>query len=130
MGLFTRNATPEQHVADEAALDFSPGSVRTLDAVLARHRGDVDADGGPDSVSLGAACYFFETIRREYGGRLCSGTGDDPLVFVVGEPEFTLCVPAVSTVVQRTGDAGDPSLERLWDDVVEHAQRREDATLA
>jgi hypothetical protein len=147
MGLFTRNATPEQHVADEAArfvktvaksghrddaaaLDFSPASVRALDDVLARHRGDVDADGVPDSVSLGAACYFFETIRREYGGRLCSGTGDDPLVFVVGEPDFTLCVPAVSTVVQRTGDAGDPSLERLWGEVVEHAQRREDATLA
>ncbi|TWX40420.1 hypothetical protein ES689_02890 [Frigoribacterium sp. ACAM 257] len=147
MGLFTRNSTPEQHVADEAArfvksvakgghrddaasLDFSPASVGTLDAVIARHRGDVDADGVPDAVSLGAACYFFETVRREYGGRLCSGSGDDPLVLVVGEPDFCLCVPAVSKVVQRTGDAGDPSLQLLWDDVVVHAARREDATLS
>jgi hypothetical protein len=128
MGLFTRNATPEQHVADEAArfvktvaksghrddaaaLDFSPASVRALDAVLARHRGDVDADGVPDSVSLGAACYFFETIRREYGGRLCSGTGD-----IEGQRQMT--------------DTGCDKAKAELEEFLHDELCREDATLA
>ncbi|AZY51429.1 hypothetical protein [Bordetella avium] len=83
-------------LSDTQGLDYQPASVALLDRVAARVR------AGTLSLSpmqrVGMAAYLYEVARRAHGGQYEVCDNDDPVVLVIGEPVFDVCLCGISRV--------------------------------
>ncbi|MCD0501447.1 hypothetical protein [Bordetella petrii] len=99
-------------VPDSAPLDYSVESVTALDAVLE------DAHLGRLALTpmqtVGAAAYLYEVARRRYGGLYEVCDDEDPVVLVTGEPEFDVCLCAISKVERRVRQGSTEKLPEFF----------------
>ncbi|WP_459615739.1 hypothetical protein [Bordetella sp. 2513F-2] len=80
-------------------LDYSPGSLARLDQVaLQVQRGEFTLT---PLQRVGIAAYVYEVARGCHGGLYEVCDDEDPVVLVVGEPEFAVCLCAISHVERR-----------------------------
>jgi hypothetical protein len=94
--------------AHALVLDFSEDSLLVADRVVAMaHAGAITLD---PLQRLGAAAYVYEVAREHYGGLYEVCDEDDPVVLVTGEPEFDVCLCAISKVEKLVADPTQESL--------------------
>jgi hypothetical protein len=89
-------------------LDFSEQSLAVVDRIIAMAReGAITLD---PLQRLGAAAYVYEVAREHYGGLYEVCDEDDPVVLVTGQPEFDVCLCAISKVEKLARDVSQDSL--------------------
>lgn len=114
-------------IAPGAALDYSEASLATVDAFLERyHRGDLLWDG---SLLMPTSAYVFEVIRRRFGGRYLASTADNPIVIVLGEPEFQLGVMVMGKITGRILNGDEDNLPFFYDGIAPLVAQKKSATL-
>ncbi|MDQ2187602.1 hypothetical protein RBI13_20665 [Alcaligenaceae bacterium A4P071] len=92
---------------DDLVLDYGAASLRAVDMLLGQASlGKLELSS---LQSLGAASYVYEVARRAHGGLYEVCDDDDPVVLVTGEPDFDVCLCAISKVEKaaRGTDRGD-----------------------
>lgn len=82
-----------------------------------------------EPVQQSAAAYIFEVARREFGGRYLSYSDDDPIVLVVGEPEFQAGLCGMSKVCGRVRLGNEDNIPFFYDGLVAAVCRRSSATI-
>jgi hypothetical protein len=88
--------------AQALELDFSEQSLTLADRIIAMaHAGSITLD---PLQRLGAAAYVYEVAREHYGGLYEVCDEEDPVVLVTGEPEFDVCLCAISKVEKLVSD--------------------------
>lgn len=88
-----------------AGLDYSVTSMTIVDALIEEVvAGTLSLD--PMQI-LGVSAYVYEVARRHYGGLYEVCDDDDPVVLVTGEPDFDVCLCAISFVTQRLARGTD-----------------------
>lgn len=100
-------------VVDEPpTLDYSIASITALDSVLEEvHGGRLSLD---PMETVGAAAYIYEVARRHYGGLYEVCDDDDPVVLVTGEPEYAVCLCAISKVERRVRNGASERLPEFF----------------
>ena len=102
-----------------AGLDYSVSSMTIVDTLL-----DEVAAGTlvlDPMQTLGVSAYLYEVARRHYGGLYEVCDDDDPVVLVTGEPDFDVCLCAISFITQRLASGTDepsPSFMARYVDAV------------
>ena len=108
-------------------LDFTRSSLEVLDrtlGVLHDRRAEL-----PISLQNAAAAYIFEVARREFGGRLLSYREEDPLILVVGEPDFEAALAAYSKVRGRVVNGPEDNIPFFYDGLVSAVAQRRSALI-
>ncbi|MBO9356818.1 hypothetical protein GG851_22735 [Bordetella petrii] len=114
-------------VPDNPALDYSVESVAALDAVLDEaHKGRLTLT---PMQAVGAAAYLYEIGRRRYGGLYEVCDDDDPVVLVTGEPEFEVCLCAISKVERRLRNGVADALPEFFQHYVRAVSARSSDTI-
>ena len=114
-------------VPDTSAMDYSVESIAALDAVLeAAHRGLLTLT---PMQTVGAAAYLYEVARRRYGGLYEVCDDADPVVLVTGEPEFDVCLCAISKVERRVRDGATDTLPEFFQQYVRAVNARASDTI-
>ncbi|MFT3663167.1 MAG: hypothetical protein QM809_17910 [Gordonia sp. (in: high G+C Gram-positive bacteria)] len=143
MGLFRRRraTTGTDELADEMTavamrfaaaydgdgLDFGRESLVRLDEILdGVHRSGAQS---ADDVAMGAACYVFEVARREFGGRFLAFDEQNPVVLVVGEPEFRVGLCAIGKTRGRITLGAEDHIPFFYEGFVQAVAARRDATI-
>lgn len=124
------NAAAEDFLAvvpNHAALDYSPQSVQALDAVLDEvYQGRLSLT---PMQTVGAAAYLYELCRRQYGGLYEVCDDEDPVVLVTGEPEFDVCLCAISKVERRVRQGSTECLLVFFQRYVRAVDSRQSGTI-
>lgn len=109
------------------ALDYSPESLDLIDRLL----GDFHTRGGtlPEGLHADVSAYVFEVARRQFGGRYLRGDDENPLVLVIGEPDFQLGVMAMSKVAGRVANGPEDNIPFFYDGIAPLVARGKSATL-
>jgi len=114
-------------VPDTSALDYSVESIAALDAVLEEaHRGLLTLT---PMQRVGAAAYLYEVGRRHYGGLYEVCDDEDPVVLVTGEPEFDVCLCAISKVERRLRNGAADTLPEFFQHYVRAVNARASDTI-
>jgi len=114
-------------VPDTPALDYSIESVTALDAVLEEaHQGRLTLT---PMQAVGAAAYLYEVGRRHYGGLYEVCDDEDPVVLVTGEPEFDVCLCAISKVERRVRNGAADALPEFFQHYVRAVAARSSDTI-
>jgi len=114
-------------VPDRDALDYALDSVVALEAVLDEaYQGRLTLS--PMQI-VGAAAYLYEVARRHYGGLYEVCDDDDPVVLVTGEPEFEVCLCAISKVERRLREGEVEALTTFFQRYVSAVNARESVTI-
>ena len=112
---------------DRSALDYSLESVVALDAALDEaYQGRLALT---PMQTVGAAAYVYEVARRHYGGLYEVCDDDDPVVLVTGEPEFDVCLCAISKVERRVRLGESEALTTFFQRFVSAVNARESITI-
>jgi len=114
-------------VPDTSSFDYSVASVTALDGVLEQaHQGALALT---PIQSVGAAAYLYEVARRHYGGLYEVCDDDDPVVLVTGEPDFDVCLCAISKVERRIRGGTAESLPEFFQHYVRAVMDRASITI-
>src|SRR3546814_3302128 len=109
-------------VPDTPALDYSIESVTALDAVLEEaYQGRLTLT---PMQTVGAAAYLYEVGRRHYGGLYEVCDDEDPVVLVTGEPDFDVCLCAISKVERRVCNGAADTLPEFFQPYVRAVDRK------
>ena len=115
-------------VSDQSALDYSLQSIEALDAVLGdAHHGRLTLT---PMQTVGAAAYLYEVARRHFGGLYEVCDDEDPVVLVTGEPEFDVCLCAISKVERRIRDGHTEALPAFFQRYVSAVNTRASVTIS
>ena len=106
-------------------LDFTPGSLRVVDDVLAPFH---DAAAGSGDLPQGplvdlVADYLLEVARRRFGGAVVPGDGANPALLHVGDDRSGVVVFAREKVVGRVRNGPEDSLPFFFDGIADGLQR-------
>ncbi|CAP44436.1 hypothetical protein [Bordetella petrii] len=114
-------------VPGTSALDYSIESVAALDAVLEEaHQGRLTLT---PMQTVGAAAYLYEVGRRHFGGLYEVCDDEDPVVLVTGEPEFDVCLCAISKVERRVRNGAADTLPAFFQHYVRAVNARASDTI-
>lgn len=114
-------------VPDTSALDYSVESITALDTVLEKaHQGQLALT---PMQTVGAAAYLYEVGRRHYGGLYEVCDDEDPVVLVTGEPEFDVCLCAISKVERRVRNGAADTLPEFFQHYVRAVTARASDTI-
>ncbi|MBO1113984.1 hypothetical protein [Bordetella petrii] len=114
-------------VPDTPALDYSIESVTALDAVLEEaYQGRLTLT---PMQTVGAAAYLYEVGRRHYGGLYEVCDDEDPVVLVTGEPDFDVCLCAISKVERRVRNGAADTLPEFFQHYVRAVTARSSDTI-
>jgi len=114
-------------VSATPVLDYSIESVTALDAVLEdAHQGRLALT---PMQTVGAAAYLYEVARRHYGGLYEVCDDEDPVVLVTGEPDFEVCLCAISKVERRVRNGAADTLPEFFQHYVRAVAARRSDTI-
>lgn len=114
-------------VPNTSALDYSIESIATLDVVLEEaYRGRLALT---PMQTVGAAAYLYEVGRRHYGGLYEVCDDEDPVVLVTGEPDFEVCLCAISKVERRLRNGAADTLPEFFQHYVRAVTARTSDTI-
>lgn len=110
-----------------AGLDYSVTSMAIVDTLV--H----DVIAGTLSLdamqTLGMSAYIYEVARRHHGGLYEVCDDDDPVVLVTGEPDFDVCLCAISFVTQRLALGTDETFPAFMARYVAAVQAKASTTI-
>ena len=96
-----------------AGLDYSVSSLVLLDHIVERVRAK-EVTLRP-MQTIGISAYIYEVARRHHSGLYEVCDDDDPVVLVTGEPEFDVCLCAISFINSRLAGEADEPLSTFFD---------------
>lgn len=124
VGRMAREAVAQAQARPGSDLDFTPGSLRIIEEMLAEAAQYVDqlSDSQRTHIAQSFGCYVLEVGRREFGGAYLWHDQYDAPVLVVGEPAFHVAMVTWPRVAQRLkGDTAD-NIPFFYDGFVSRAK--------